>query len=58
MLRDALPDDRVEVEIGMAYPNRIAEQLAGWGAHVEVVSPEEVRDLLAEIGGQLVARYA
>jgi predicted DNA-binding transcriptional regulator YafY len=58
VLRDGLPDGRVEVEIGMAYPNRIAEQLAGWGAHVEVVSPEEVRDLLAEIGNQLVARYA
>jgi predicted DNA-binding transcriptional regulator YafY len=58
VVRDGLPDGRVEVEIGMAYPNRIAEQLAGWGDHVEVVSPDEVRDLLARIGSQLVARYA
>jgi predicted DNA-binding transcriptional regulator YafY len=58
VLRDGLPDGRVEVEIAMSYPNRIAEQLAGWGGHVEVVSPDEVRDLLAEIGNQLVARYA
>ncbi len=57
VVRDRLPDGRVEVEIGMAYPNRIAEQLAGWGDHVEVVSPDEVRDLLARIGSQLVARY-
>jgi predicted DNA-binding transcriptional regulator YafY len=58
VVREELPDGRVEVEIGMAYPNRIAEQLAGWGDHVEVVSPDEVRDLLARIGSQLVARYA
>jgi predicted DNA-binding transcriptional regulator YafY len=53
-----LPDGRVEVEIAMPYPNRIAEQLAGWGGHVEVVGPPEVRELLAEIGAQLVARYS
>ena len=58
VVRDGLPDGRVEVEIGMPYPNRIAEQLAGWGDHVEVVSPDEIRDLLARIGSQLVARYA
>jgi predicted DNA-binding transcriptional regulator YafY len=58
VVRDHLADGRVEVEIGMAYPNRIAEQLAGWGDHVEVVDPPEVRDLLARIGAQLVARYA
>jgi predicted DNA-binding transcriptional regulator YafY len=55
---DHLDDGRVEVEIGTAYPNRLAEQLAGWGRHVEVVSPPEVRELLAEIGSQLVSRYA
>jgi predicted DNA-binding transcriptional regulator YafY len=58
VVREGLPDGRVEVEIGIAYPNRIAEQLAGWGDHVEVFSPDEVRDLLARIGSQLVARYA
>jgi predicted DNA-binding transcriptional regulator YafY len=58
VVRDHLADGRVEIEIGMAYPNRIAEQLAGWGGMVEVVSPPEVRSLLAAIGQQLVARYA
>jgi predicted DNA-binding transcriptional regulator YafY len=56
-VRDRLDDGRVEVEIGMAYPNRLAEQLAGWGDHAEVVSPPEVRDLLAEIGTRLVDLY-
>ena len=41
---DELADGRVEVEIGARYPNRIAEQLAGWGDLVEVVSPPEVRE--------------
>ena len=45
-----LADGRVEVEIGARYPNTIAEQLAGWGDLVEVVSPPEVRALLARIG--------
>jgi predicted DNA-binding transcriptional regulator YafY len=53
-----LADGRVEVEIGAPYPNMIAEQLAGWGDLVEVISPPEVRELLAQIGSQLVARYA
>jgi predicted DNA-binding transcriptional regulator YafY len=56
-VRDRLDDGRVEVEIGMPYPNRLAEQLAGWGDHAEVVSPPEVRDLLAEIGRRLVDLY-
>ena len=55
---DNLPDGRVEAELGVRYPNMIAEQLAGWGDAVEVVSPPEVRELLATIGKQLVARYA
>jgi predicted DNA-binding transcriptional regulator YafY len=57
ILSEELPDGRVEIEIGLPYPNRIAEQLAGWGKNVEVVGPPEVRELLAEIGAQLVARY-
>jgi predicted DNA-binding transcriptional regulator YafY len=55
---DDLPDGRVEVELGAQYPNSIAEQLAGWGDRIEVVSPPEVRELLAAIGQQLVTRYA
>ena len=36
----------------------IAERIAGWGAHVEVVGPDEVRAELARIGSALVAQYA
>ncbi|MFD1719439.1 helix-turn-helix transcriptional regulator [Georgenia deserti] len=36
----------------------LAEQLAGWGAAVEVLEPESVRAELAGIGAELMARYA
>src|SRR5207247_8153684 len=40
-------DDRqVVVELAAAMPEMIAEQLAGWGERVEVVSPDEVREHL------------
>ena len=42
-----LDDGRLEVEIGAPSAGMIAERLAGWGAHVEVVGPEEVRAELA-----------
>ena len=52
------PDDgRVDVEIGAPTHEYLAEQLAGWGDQLEVVEPDEVRDLLAAIGRQLVDRY-
>lgn len=35
----------------------IAEQLAGWGAAVEVLEPEAVRAELARLGAELVSRY-
>lgn len=35
----------------------IAEQLAGWGAAVEVVEPDTVRRELARLGAELVERY-
>ncbi len=56
-LRAELDDGRVEVEIGARSAAMIAEQLAGWGDVVEVVGPAAVRDELARIGRQLVARY-
>ncbi|WP_193311491.1 WCX domain-containing protein [Georgenia satyanarayanai] len=34
-----------------------AEQLAGWGAAVEVIEPETVRRELARLGSGLVERY-
>jgi predicted DNA-binding transcriptional regulator YafY len=53
-----LDDGRVEVEIGAPSAGMIAERLAGWGDHVEVVGPDDVRTALAEIGSALVAQYA
>ncbi len=51
-------DGRLDVEIGAPKLERIAEQLAGWGALLEVVSPDEVCAELARIGRELVTRYA
>jgi predicted DNA-binding transcriptional regulator YafY len=52
-----LDDGRVEVEIGAPTTAAIAEQLAGWGALIDVVEPAEVRTELARIGRELVERY-
>jgi predicted DNA-binding transcriptional regulator YafY len=50
-------DGRVDVELGAANTQMIAQQLAGWGRLVEVVEPHEVRRQLARIGDELVATY-
>ncbi|QYC42282.1 HTH domain protein [Nonomuraea coxensis DSM 45129] len=52
------PDGRARVRVAAPMALSIAEQLAGWGAQVEVVEPEAVRAELARIGAELVARYA
>ncbi|TMR15810.1 WYL domain-containing protein [Nonomuraea turkmeniaca] len=49
---------RVRVRVAAPMALSIAEHLAGWGAQVEVVEPEQVRAELARIGAELVARYA
>ncbi|RVX40819.1 putative DNA-binding transcriptional regulator YafY [Nonomuraea polychroma] len=54
--QDAGGRTRVRVAAPMALS--IAEHLAGWGARIEVVEPEQVRAELARIGAELVARYA
>ncbi|MEW9551074.1 helix-turn-helix transcriptional regulator [Nonomuraea sp. NPDC050783] len=51
-------DGRARVRVAAPMALSIAEHLAGWGAQVEVVEPEEVRAELARIGAELVARYA
>jgi predicted DNA-binding transcriptional regulator YafY len=53
-----LDNDRVEVEIGAPSATMIAERIAGWGDHAEVVEPEEVRAELTRIGRALVDQYA
>ena len=55
---EELEDGRVAVEVGRPTAQMLAEQLAGWGDLLEVVEPPEVRELLHQIGQQLVARYA
>jgi predicted DNA-binding transcriptional regulator YafY len=45
------------IELAAALPEMIAEQLAGWGARVEVISPDEVRARLGRIGAELAERY-
>jgi len=51
-------DELMDVEIGAPSTWSIAERLAGWGAHLDVVGPPELRDALARIGADLVAHYA
>ena len=52
-----LDDGRVEAEVGAARTGILAEQLAGWGAMIEVVGPNDVREHLGRIGRELVERY-
>ena len=55
---DELADGRLRVRLSADIPLSIAEQLAGWGAWVEVEDSPEVRAQLARIGAELTARYA
>ncbi len=48
----------VTVSVGAHLAVSLAEQLAGWGAMVEVLDPPEVRAELARIGRELVGTYA
>ncbi|MGR6915887.1 helix-turn-helix transcriptional regulator [[Actinomadura] parvosata] len=50
-------DGRVRARVAAPMALTIAEQLAGWGARVEVEEPDEVRAELARIGAELVERY-
>lgn len=50
-------DDRVDVEVGSRSPAWIAERLAGWAAHIDVIGPTEVREHLVAIGRALIERY-
>ncbi len=53
-----LTDGRSRVRVGAPAPRDIARTLAGWGAMVDVVEPETVRDELGRIGAELATRYA
>jgi predicted DNA-binding transcriptional regulator YafY len=55
---DHLDDGRVRVRVAAHSARSLAEQLAGWGAMVDVIEPAEVQRELARIGAELMARYA
>ncbi|WP_028920905.1 helix-turn-helix transcriptional regulator [Pseudonocardia acaciae] len=50
-------DGRVRVRVAAPMAVSIAEQLAGWGATVEVLEPDSVKAELARIGTELVRLY-
>lgn len=50
-------DGRVEVELRGRNLYSLAAVIAGFGKHLEVLEPTELRDRLAEIGAELVAGY-
>lgn len=50
-------DGRVRVRITAPTAWMIAQQLAGWGASIEVLGPPEVRAELARLGAELLDRY-
>lgn len=50
-------DGRIRVSITAPTPLMIAQQLAGWGASIEVTEPDSVRRELARLGTELVERY-
>lgn len=58
VVEETLADGRVRVRVSAPVAWMIAQQLAGWGAMIEVVGPESVRRELARIGAELVERYA
>lgn len=50
-------DGRIEVEVGGWSAEAVAVELAGYGARVEVIGPDEVRHHLARVGADLLERY-
>jgi predicted DNA-binding transcriptional regulator YafY len=51
------PDGRVAVEIRGHSVRSLASEMAGFGAHVEVLDPAELRHDLSRIGAELAALY-
>ena len=54
---DVTPDGRVELEVGGGSVESSAGELAGFGARMEVLEPQAVRDRLAQIGAELSRCY-
>jgi hypothetical protein len=53
----AVEATRVTVRLGGQSVERIATQIAGFGARITVLGPEEARTKLAQIGQELTATY-
>jgi predicted DNA-binding transcriptional regulator YafY len=51
-------DARVTVRLGGQSVDLIASHIAGFGARITVLAPDEARTKLAEIGAELAATYA
>lgn len=51
-------DGRARARVAAPTPRDIAQNLAGWGALIEVLEPASVRAELARIGTELAGRYA
>lgn len=51
------PDGRVSVEIRGHHLRSVAAELAGFGAGVEVHEPADLRQLLAQLGRELIETY-
>lgn len=49
--------DLVDVAVGAPSDWMLAQQLAGWAPMAEVMGPDSVRDILADLGRRLVERY-
>ncbi|MBW9204978.1 WYL domain-containing protein [Mumia sp. zg.B17] len=50
-------DGRARVRVAAHTAVSVAEQLAGWGARVEVVEGDAVKEELRRIGAELLSRY-
>jgi len=56
-LIDQLTDGRVEVELRGQSSEALAREVAGFGAGLEVVAPDDVREYLATIAVELSAAH-
>ena len=52
-----LADGRARMRVAAPAPRDLAQNLAGWGALIEVTEPESVQAELARIGAELTGRY-
>lgn len=50
-------DGRIQVRVTAPTPRMVAQQLAGWGAAIEVLDPPSVRAELAILATELIDRY-